>query len=137
MSKVYDNTLKALKALGDCGSIDFDFDDIEGMIKEGKEQVDVEDVIIAVTDHNRKCLMDYADARFKEIEAEAESKKMEEVDTSDLDANFLKELTEFGFSEDVAESIVETVKKKAMEDAKKIKKTKDDVFMNLIKMLFE
>lgn len=135
MSKIYDETLKKLKALGDCGSIDFDFDDIEGMIKEGKEQVDVEDVILAVTDHNRKSLMEYADARFEEIEAE--SKKMEEVDTSDLDANFLKELTEFGFSEDVAESIMETVKKKAMEDAKKIKKTKDDVFMNLIKMLFE
>lgn len=132
MSKVYDDTLKALE---DCGFFEFDFDNIDDMIKEGEEQVDVEDVILAVTDHNRKCLMDYADARFEEIEAE--SKKMKEVDTSDLDANFLKELTEFGFSEDVAESIMETVKKKAMEDAKKMKKTKDDVFVNLIKMLFE
>ena len=132
MSKIYDDTLKALK---DCGSVEFNFDDIDDMIEEGKEQVDVEDTILAITHHNRESLMEYADARFEEIEVE--SKKMEEADTSDLDANFLKELTEFGFSEDVAESIMETVKKKAMEDAKEIKKTKDDVFMNLIKMLFE
>ena len=131
MGKI-DETLEKLK---DCGYVELDYVDIDDMIAEGKEQVDVEDIIIAVTDHNKKCLMDYADARFEEIEAE--SKKMEEVDTSDLDANFLKELTEFGFSEDMAEGIVETVKKKAMEDAKKIKKTKDDVFVNLIKMLFE
>lgn len=132
MSKIYDDTLKALK---DYGSVEFDFNDIDDMIEEGKEQVDVEDTILAITHHNRESLMEYADARFKEIEAE--SKKMEEVDTSDLDANFLKKLTDFGFSEDMAEGIIETVKKKAMEDAKKIKKTKDDVFMNLIKMLFE
>ena len=132
MSKVYDDTLKELE---DCGFVEFDFDDIDDMIKEGQEQVDVEDVILAVTHHNKEYLMDYADARFEEIEAE--SKKMEEVDTSDIDANFLKELTEFGFSEDVAEGIIGTVKKKAMEDAKKVKKTKDDVFMNLIKMLLE
>ena len=132
MSKIYDDTLKALK---DCGSVEFNFDDIDDMIEEGKEQIDVEDTILAITHHNRESLMEYADARFKEIEAE--SKKMEEVDTSDLDANFLKKLTEFGFSEDVAEAIIEEVKKKAMKDAKKIKRTKDDVFMNLIKMLFE
>lgn len=132
MSKIYDDTLKAME---DCGFVEFDFDDIDDMIKEGQEQIDVEDTILAITHHNRESLMEYADSRFEEIEAE--SKKMEEVDTSDLDANFLKELTEFGFSEDVAESIMETVKKKAKEDAQKIKKTKDDVFMNLIKMLFE
>ena len=132
MSKIYNDTLKALK---DYGYVELDFDDIDDMIEECEEQVDVEDTILAIINHNQKCLMDYADARFKEIEAE--SKKMEEVDTSDLDANFLKELTEFGFSEDVAESIMETVKKKAMKDAKKVKKTKDDVFVNLIKMLFE
>lgn len=132
MSKIYDDTLKALK---DYGSVEFDFNDIDDMIEEGKEQVDVEDTILAITHHNRESLMEYADARFREIEAE--SKKMEEVDTSDLDANFLKKLTDFGFSEDMAEGIIETVKKKAMEDAKKIKRTKDDVFVNLIKMLFE
>ena len=132
MSKIYDDTLKAVE---DCGFVEFDFDDIDDMIEEGEEQVDVEDTILAITHHNRESLMEYADNRFKEIEAE--SKKMEEVDTSDLDANFLKELTEFGFSEDVAKAIIETVKEKAMKDAKKVKKTKDDVFMDLIKMLFE
>ena len=132
MSKVYDETLEKLK---DCGYVEFDFDDIDDMIAEDREQVYVEDTILAITHHNRESLMEYADARFEEIEAE--SKKMEEVDTSDLDANFLKKLTEFGFSEDMAESIIETVKKKAMKDAQKIKKTKDDVFVNLIKMLFE
>lgn len=132
MSKVYDETLKKLK---DCGCVEFDFDDIDDMIEEGREQIYVEDTILAITHHNRESLMEYADARFEEIEAE--SKKMEDVDTSDLDANFLKKLTEFGLSEDVAESIIETVKKKAMEDAKRIKRTKDDVFMNLIKMFFE
>ena len=132
MSKVYDDTLKALK---DYGYVELDFDDIDDMIEECEEQVDVEDTILAIINHNQKCLMDYADARFKEIEAEA--KKMEEVDTSDLDADFLKKLTEFGFSEDMAEGIIETVKEKAMKDAQKIKKTKDDVFMNLIKMFFE
>ena len=132
MSKIYDDTLKALK---NYGYVELDFDDIDDMIEEGKEQVDVEDTILAIINHNQKCLMEYADSRFEEIEAE--SKKMEEVDTSDLDANFLRKLTEFGFSEDMAGSIIETVKKKAMEDAKKIKKTKDDVFVNLIKMLFE
>lgn len=132
MSKIYDDTLKALK---DCGSVEFNFDDIDDMIAEGKEQVDVQDTILAITHHNRESLMEYADARFKKIEAE--SKKMEEVDTSDLDANFLKKLTEFGFSEDVAESVIETVKKKAWEDTKRIKRTKDDVFVNLIKMFFE
>ena len=132
MSKIYDDTLKAIE---DCGFVEFGFDDIDDMIEKGEEQVDVEDTILAIIHHNKECLMDYADSRFEEIEAE--SKKMEEVDTSDLDANFLKELTEFGFSEDVAESIMETVKKKAMKDAKKVKKTKDDVFVNLIKMLFE
>ena len=132
MSKIYDDTLKALK---DCGYVELDFDDIDDMIEECEEQVDVEDTILAIINHNQKCLMDYADARFEEIEAE--SKKMEEVDTSDLDASFLKKLTEFGFSEDVAGSIIETVKKKAMKDAKKIKRTKDDVFMNLIKEFFE
>ena len=132
MSKIYDDTLKAVE---DCGFVEFDFDDIDDMIEEGEEQVDVEDTILAITHHNRESLMEYADARFKEVEAE--SKKMEEVDTSDLDANFLKELTEFGFSEDVAKAMIETIKKKAMKDAKKVKKTKDDVFMDLIKMLFE
>ena len=132
MSKIYDDTLKALK---DYGYVELDFDDIDDMIAEGKEQVDVEDTILAVINHNRESIMEYADARFKEIEAE--SKKMEEVDTSDIDANFLKKLTEFGFSEDVAESVIETVKKKAWEDTKRIKRTKDDVFVNLIKMLFE
>ena len=132
MSKIYDDTLKALK---DYGCVELDFDDIDDMIAEGKEQVDVEDTILAITHHNRESLMEYADARFKEIEAE--SKKMEEVDTSDIDANFLKKLTEFGFSEDVAKGIIETVKKKAWEDTKRIKRTKDDVFVNLIKMLFE
>lgn len=124
MGKI-DETLEKLK---DCGYVEFGFDDIDDMIKKGKEQADVEDTIIAVTHHNRESLMEYADARFKE---------MEEVDTSDLDANFFKKLTEFGFSEDVAKVIIEEVKKKAKEDAKKIKKTKDDVFVNLIKMLFE
>lgn len=132
MSKIYDDILKALK---DYGYVEFDFDDIDDMIEEGKEQIDVEDTILAITHHNRESLMEYADARFKEIEAE--SKKMEEVDTSDLDANFLKKLTEFGFSEDVAKVVIETVKKKAWEDTKRIKRTKDDVFVNLIKMLFE
>lgn len=132
MSKVYDETLKKLK---DCGSVEFDFDDIDDMIEEGREQVYVEDTILAIINHNQKCLMEYADARFKEVEAE--SKKMEDVDTSDLDANFLKKLTEFGFSEDVAKVVIETVKKKAWEDTKRIKRTKDDVFMNLIKMFFE
>ena len=132
MSKIYDDTLKALK---NYGYVEVDFDDIDDMIEENEDQVDVEDTILAIINHNQKCLMDYADSRFKEIEAE--SKKMEEVDTSDLDANFLKKLTEFGFSEDVAESVIETVKKKAMKDAQKVKKTKDDVFVNLIKMLFE
>ena len=132
MSKVYDETLKKLK---DCGSVEFDFDDIDDMIAEGREQVYVEDTILAVTHHNRESLMEYADARFKEIEAE--SKKMEEVDTSDIDANFLKKLTEFGFSEDVAESVIATVKKKAWEDTKRLKRTKDDVFMHLIKEFFE
>ena len=132
MSKVYDETLGKLK---DCGCVEFDFDDIDDMIAEGREQVYVEDTILAITHHNRESLMEYADARFKEIEAE--SKKMEEVDTSDLDANFLKKLTEFGLSEDVAESVIETVKKKAWEDTKRIKRTKDDVFMDLIKMFFE
>ena len=132
MSKIYDDTLKAIE---DCGFVEFDFDDIDDMIEEGEEQVDVEDTILAITHHNRESLMEYADSRFEEIEAE--SKKMEEVDTSDLDANFFKKLTEFGFSEDVAKSVIETVKKKAWEDTKRIKRTKDDVFTNLIKMLFE
>lgn len=132
MSKVYDDTLKTLE---DCRFVEFNFDNVDDMIAEGNEQVDVEDTILAITDHNRKYLTDYADARFKEIEAE--SKKMEEVDTSDLDANFLKELTEFGFSEDAAKGIMEAVKKKAMKDTKKVKRTKDDVFMNLIKMFLE
>ena len=132
MSKIYDDALKALK---NYGYVELDFDDIDDMIEECEEQVDVEDTILAIINHNQKYLMDYADSRFKEIEAE--SKKMEEVDTSDLDANFLKELIEFGFSEDVAESVIETVKKKAMKDAKKIKRTKDDVFMNLMKEFFE
>ena len=132
MSKIYDETLEKLE---DCGYVKFDITDINDMIVEGEEQVNVEDVIIAVTDHNRKYLMEYADARFEEVETE--SKKMEEVDTSDLDANFFKELTEFGFSEDVAKVIIEEVKKKAWEDTKRIKRTKDDVFMDLIKMLFE
>ena len=132
MSKIYDDTLKALK---DYGYVEVDFDDIDDMIAEGKEQNDVQDTILAITHHNRESLMEYADARFKEVEAE--SKKMEDVDTSDLDANFLKKLTEFGFSEDVAKAVIETVKKKAWEDTKRIKRTKDDVFTNLIKMFFE
>ena len=132
MSKVYDETLEKLK---DCGFVEFDFDDINDMIAEGREKVYVEDTILAVTHHNKECLTDYADARFEKIETE--SKKMEEVDTSDLDASFLKELTEFGFSEDVAKAMIEEVKKKAMKEAKRIKRTKDDVFMNLIKMFFE
>lgn len=132
MGKIYDETLEKLE---DCGYVKFDITDINDMIVEGEEQVDVEDTILAITHHNRESLMEYADARFEEIKAE--SKKMEEVDTSDLDANFLKELTEFGFSEDVAKAMIEEIKKKAMKEAKRIKRTKDDVFTNLIKMFFE
>ena len=127
MSKVYDDTLKALE---DCGYVELDYVDIEDMIKEGKEQVDVEDTILAVTHHNRESLMDYADARFKEIEA-----KHEEANTK-----FFEAMAEFGISRELAETIADAVRNKAIEDAVKMKKeknTEDTVLMDLIKEFFK
>ena len=126
MSKI-NETLEKLK---DCGYVKFDFDDIDDMIAEGKDQVDVEDVIIAVTDHNRKYLMDYADDRFEEIEA-----KKEEADTE-----FFKAMAEFGISGELAEAIADAVSKKAREDVakrRKEKNTEDTTLMDWIKELFD
>ena len=127
MSKIYDETLEKLK---DCGYVELDYVDIEDMIKEGKEQVDVEDVIIAVTHHNRESLMKYADARFKEIEA-----KNEEANTE-----FFETMAEFGISRELAQTIADAVSKKAKEDAakkRKEKNTEGTVLMDLIKEFFE
>ena len=127
MSKIYDETLEKLE---DCGYVKFDIADINDMIVEGEEQVDVEDVIIAVTDHNRKYLLDYADDRFEEIEA-----KKEKVDTE-----FFKAMAEFGISGELAKAIADAVSKKAREDVakrKKEKNTEDTTLMDLIKELFE
>ena len=127
MSKIYDETLEELK---DCGYVELDYVDINDMIAEGKEQVDVEDVIIAVTDHNRKYLMDYADARFEEIEA-----KKEEADTE-----FFKEMAKFGISGELAKAIADAVSKKAREEVakrRKEKNTEDTTLMDLIKELFD
>ena len=121
---------ETLEKLKDCGYVKFDITDINDMIVEGEEQADVEDVIIAVTDHNRKYLMDYADARFEEIEA-----KKEEADTE-----FFKEMAKFGISGELAEAIADAVSKKAREDVAKRKKEKnneDKTLMDLIKNLFE
>ena len=121
---------ETLEKLKDCGYVKFDIADINDMIVEGEEQVDVEDVIIAVTDHNRKYLMDYADDRFEEIEA-----KKEEVDTE-----FFKAMAEFGISGELAKAIADAVSKKAREDVakrRKEKNTKDTTLMDLIKELFE
>ena len=126
MSKI-NETLEKLK---DCGFVEFDFDDIDDMIEEGKEQVDVEDVILAITDHNRKYLMDYADARFEEIEA-----KKEEADTE-----FFKEMAKFGISGELAEAIADAVSKKAKEEVakrRKEKNTEDTTLMDWIKELFD
>ena len=127
MSKIYDETLEKLK---DCGYVELDYVDIDDMIKEGKEQVDVEDVIIAVTHHNKKCLMDYADARFEEEEA-----KVEKANTE-----FFETMAEFGISAELAETIADAVRKKAKEDAAKAKKernTEDTLLMDLIKEFFK
>ena len=127
MSKIYDETLEKLK---DCGYVELDYVDIEDMIKEGKEQVDVEDVIIAVTHDNKKCLMDYADNRFKEEEA-----KIEKANTE-----FFETMAEFGISAELAKAIADAVRNKAKEDATKAKKeknTEDTVFMDLIKEFFK
>ena len=127
MSKVYDETLEKLK---DCGYVELDYVDIEDMIKEGKEQVDVEDVIIAVTHHNKKCLMDYVDNRFKEIDA-----KIEEANTE-----FFETMAEFGISGELADTIANAVRKKAKEDAIKARKernTEDTLLMDLIKEFFK
>ena len=102
----------------------------EDMIAEGKEQVDVEDVILAVIHHNKECLMDYADSRFKEEEA-----KIEEANTK-----FFETMAEFGISRELAETIADAVSKKAKEDAAKAKKeknTEDTVLMDLIKEFFK
>ena len=127
MSKVYDDTLKALE---NCGFVEFDLDDIDDMIAEGRDPVEVDNVVAAVADHNRKCLMRYADARSKEIKA-----KKEEVDTE-----FFKAMAEFGISGDLAKAIADAVSKKAREDAakrRKEKNTEDTTLMDLIKELFE
>ena len=127
MSKIYDETLEKLE---DCGFVKFDITDINDMIVEGEEQVDVEDVIIAVTDHNRKYLLDYADARFEEIEA-----KKEEADTE-----FFKAMAEFGISGELAKAVADAVSKKAKEEVakrRKEKNTEDTTLMDLIKELFE
>ena len=121
---------ETLEKLEDCGYVKFDITDINDMIVEGEEQVDVEDVIIAITDHNRKYLMDYADTRFEEIEA-----KKEEADTE-----FFKEMVKFGISGELAEAIADAVSKKAKEEVakrRKEKNTEDTTLMNLIKELFE
>ena len=127
MSKIYDETLEKLK---DCGYVELDYVDIEDMIKEGKEQVDVEDVIIAVTHHNRECLMEYVDNRFKEIDA-----KIEKANTE-----FFETMAEFGISGELADTIANAVRNKAKEDAIKARKernTEDTVFMDLIKEFFK
>ena len=126
MGKI-DETLEKLK---DCGYVELDYVDIDDMIAEGKEQVDVEDIIIAVTDHNRKCLMDYADNHFKEIDA-----KIKEANTE-----FFETMAEFGISGELAEAIADAISKKAKEDAVKMKKeknTEDTVLMDLIKDFFK
>ena len=121
---------ETLEKLEDCGYVKFDIADINDMIVEGEEQVNVEDVIIAVTDHNRKYLMDYADARFEEIEA-----KKEEADTE-----FFKAMAKFGISGELAEAIADAVSKKAKEEVakrRKEKNTEDTTLVDLIKELFE
>lgn len=129
MGKI-DETLEKLK---DCGYVELDYVDIDDMIKEGEEQVDVEDIIIAVTDHNRKCLMDYADARFKEIDAKIDA-KIEKANTE-----FFKAMAEFGISGELAEAIADAVSKKAKEEVakkRKEKNTEDTALMDLIKEIF-
>ena len=126
MSKINET----LEKLEDCGYVKFNIADVMDMIVEGEEQANVEDVIIAVTDHNRKYLMDYADARFEEIEA-----KKEEADTE-----FFKEMAKFGISGELAKAIADAVSKKAREDVakrRKEKNTEDTTLMDLIKMLFD
>ena len=121
---------ETLEKIKDCGYVKFDIADINDMIVEGEEQVDVEDVILAVTDHNRKYLLDYADARFGEIEA-----KKEEVDTE-----FFKAMAEFGISGELAKAVADAVSKKAKEDVAKRRKEKNaenTTLMDLIKELFE
>ena len=127
MSKIYDETLEKLK---DCGYVELDYVDIDDMIKEGKEQVDVEDTILAIIHHNKKCLMDYADSRFEEEEA-----KIEKANTE-----FFETMAEFGISAELAETIADAVRKKAKEDAIKMKKeknTEDTLLMDLIKEFFK
>ena len=127
MSKIYDKTLEDLK---DCGYVELDYVDIEDMIKEGKEQVDVEDVILAVTHHNKECLMDYVDNRFKEIDTEMEK----------ANSKFFETMAEFGISAELAQTIMDAVSKKAKEDAAKERKernTEGTVLMDLIKEFFE
>ena len=127
MSKIYDETLEKLK---DCGYAELDYVDIDDMIAEGKEQVDVEDTILAIIHHNKECLMDYADSRFKEEEA-----KIEKANTE-----FFETMAEFGISRELAETIADAVRNKAKEDAakaKKAKNTEDTLLMDLIKELFE
>ena len=121
---------ETLEKIKDCGYVKFDIADINDMIVEGEEQVDVEDVIIAVTDHNRKYLMDYADARFEEIEA-----KKEEADTE-----FFKAMAEFGISGELAKAVADAVSKKAKEEVakrRKEKNTEDTTLMDWIKELFD
>ena len=121
---------ETLEKLKDCGYVKFNIADVMDMIVEGEEQADVEDVIIAVTDHNRKCLLDYADARFEEIEA-----KKEEADTE-----FFKAMAEFGISGELAKAVADAVSKKAREDAakrRKEKNTEDTTLVDWIKELFE
>ena len=121
---------ETLEKIKDCGYVKFDIADINDMIVEGEEQADVEDVIIAVTDHNRKYLMDYTDARFEEIEA-----KKEEADTE-----FFKEMAKFGISGELAEAIADAVSKKAREEVakrRKEKNTEDTTLMDWIKELFD
>ena len=127
MSKIYDETLEKLK---DCGYVELDYVDIDDMIKEGKEQVDVEDTILAIIHHNKECLMNYADSRFEEEEA-----KIEKANTE-----FFETMAEFGISRELAETIADAVRNKAKEDAikaKKAKNTEDTLLMDLIKELFE
>lgn len=121
---------ETLEKIKDCGYVKFDITDINDMIVEGEEQADVEDVIIAVTDHNRKYLMDYADARFEEIEARNE----------EADAEFFKAMAKFGISRELAEAIADAVSKKAKEEVakrRKEKNTEDTTLMDLIKELFD
>lgn len=121
---------ETLEKLEDCGYVKFNIADVMDMIVEGEEQVDVEDVIIAVTDHNRKYLMDYADARFEEIEA-----KKEEADTE-----FFKEMAKLGISGELAKAVADAVSKKAKEEVakrRKEKNTEDTTLMDWIKELFD